>query len=59
MLAFGVGACSDHQDVTNIFIKGSDTEVNLALALAENYMEEYPNVSIAVTGSGSGSGIAA
>lgn len=59
MLAFGVSTYSDHEDVTNIFIKGSDTEVNLALALAENYMAGDPNVSITVNGGGSGSGIAA
>ncbi len=45
--------------VTNILIKGSDTEVNLALSLAESYMEHDPMVSIAVTGGGSGMGIAA
>lgn len=39
--------------------KGSDTLVNLALAWAERYREVDPNVSIAVTGGGSGTGIAA
>ncbi len=39
--------------------KGSDTIVNLALAWAEAYREVQPNVSIAVTGGGSGTGIAA
>ena len=39
--------------------KGSDTIVNLALAWAEKYQTEYPNVSISVTGGGSGTGIAA
>jgi phosphate transport system substrate-binding protein len=38
---------------------GSDTLVNLALAWAENYMGAYPDVNIAVTGGGSGTGIAA
>jgi len=38
--------------------KGSDTIVNLALAWAEYYQEQYPNVSISVTGGGSGTGIA-
>ncbi len=42
-----------------IVVKGSDTEVNLALALAETYMAKDPHVSIAVTGGGSGAGIAA
>ena len=41
-----------------IQIKGSDTIVNLSQKLAEVYMEKNPNVSIAVTGGGSGVGIA-
>lgn len=45
--------------VENICIKGSDTEVNVALSLAERFMEKEPRVSIAVTGGGSGTGIAA
>ncbi|MEW5957710.1 MAG: phosphate ABC transporter substrate-binding protein [Chloroflexota bacterium] len=39
--------------------KGSDTLVNLALAWAEKYRQLEPAVSIAVTGGGSGTGIAA
>ena len=39
--------------------KGSDTIVNLALAWAETYQAEYPDVRISVTGGGSGTGIAA
>src|SRR5690349_23519073 len=39
--------------------KGSDTIVNLALAWAERYQEENPDVRISVTGGGSGTGIAA
>lgn len=42
-----------------IQIKGSDTEVNLVQRLAEALMEKDPNVYIAVTGGGSGTGIAA
>lgn len=38
--------------------KGSDTLVNLALAWAEAYRAVQPNVSIAVTGGGTGTGIA-
>ena len=37
---------------------GSDTLVNLALAWAERYMSENPQVRISVTGGGSGTGIA-
>ncbi|MEJ2709360.1 MAG: phosphate ABC transporter substrate-binding protein [Anaerolineales bacterium] len=39
--------------------KGSDTIVNLALAWAERYQQLHPEVSISVTGGGSGTGIAA
>ncbi len=38
--------------------KGSDTIVNVALAWAEAYREVDPNVAVAVTGGGSGTGIA-
>src|SRR5215204_6313272 len=38
--------------------KGSDTIVNLALAWAEKYQSDHPNVRISVTGGGSGTGIA-
>ena len=38
--------------------KGSDTIVNLALGWAEKYQSLHPDVSIAVTGGGSGTGIA-
>jgi len=41
-----------------IRIKGSDTLINLVQRLAEVYMEENPNTAIAVTGGGSGVGIA-
>lgn len=43
---------------TYIENKGSDTIVNLALAWAERYQAEYPEVRISVTGGGSGTGIA-
>jgi phosphate transport system substrate-binding protein len=39
--------------------KGSDTMVNLALAWAEAYRMERPDAAIAVTGGGTGTGIAA
>ena len=44
---------------TSIQNKGSDTMVNLALAWAEAYGPIHPEVEIAVTGGGSGTGIAA
>ena len=65
---FGLRACGSHgsgasaggpaiaQTIEN---KGSDTLVNLALAWAETYTGERPDVRISVTGGGSGTGIAA
>ncbi len=50
---------SSTQASTYIENKGSDTIVNLALAWAERYQSEHPEVSISVTGGGSGTGIAA
>ena len=44
---------------TSIQNKGSDTLVNVALAWAETYGEIHPDIQIAVTGGGSGTGIAA
>jgi len=40
-------------------IKGSDTMVNLCQAWAEAFMARHPQVTVAVTGGGSGTGIAA
>ena len=39
-----------------IQIKGSDTIVNAAQKVAEEFMKEYPHVFVAVTGGGSGVG---
>lgn len=39
--------------------KGSDTMVNLALSWAEAYQAIHPDIDIAITGGGSGTGIAA
>jgi phosphate transport system substrate-binding protein len=50
---------SPPQPSTSIQNKGSDTMVNLALAWAERYQAEHPEVSLSVTGGGSGTGIAA
>jgi len=49
----GVASAKDN----SIQIKGSDTMVNLAQAWAERYMEKNPDIFIAVTGGGSGTGI--
>jgi phosphate transport system substrate-binding protein len=45
--------------VKSIENTGSDTLVNLALAWAETYMQQNPEVRISVTGGGTGTGIAA
>ncbi len=51
---------SSSQGTTGTIVnKGSDTIVNLALAWAEAYKGVEPKVDIAVTGGGSGTGIAA
>ncbi len=42
-----------------IQVKGSDTMVNLMSNLAEEYMKAHPGTMVAVTGGGSGTGIAA
>lgn len=52
-------AASDGARTRAIQNKGSDTMVNLALAWAETYRGIEPEVDIAVTGGGSGTGIAA
>lgn len=51
---FTITACSKH---SSIKMKGSDTEVNLAVNLAENYTKVNPDFSIAISGGGSGLGI--
>ena len=53
-------ACSrDGSDRAVIQNKGSDTLVNVAQAWAEEYAKVKPNVAVAVTGGGSGTGISA
>lgn len=55
----GSGTASNSQPEEYIQNKGSDTIVNLALAWAERYQSIHPEVSLSVTGGGSGTGIAA
>ena len=50
---------TDEVEKTVITIKGSDTMVNLSQKWAEEYMKLHPEVSIQVTGGGSGTGVAA
>jgi len=54
-----VSACSKNGNTLIIQNKGSDTIVNLAQAWAEEYKTVNPNVALAVSGGGSGTGIAA
>ncbi len=51
--------CSGAAQAEMLQIKGSDTMVNLVQRLAEAYMEQNPGRMLAVTGGGSGTGIAA
>jgi phosphate transport system substrate-binding protein len=53
------GPAESASPTTTIVNVGSDTMVNLALAWAEAYHELHPEISISVTGGGSGTGIAA
>jgi phosphate transport system substrate-binding protein len=53
------GQSSQPSTITTIENKGSDTIVNLALAWAERYQASHPEVNIAVTGGGTGTGISA
>ncbi len=59
MLFLGCKKKTDEVEKTVITIKGSDTMVNLAQKWAEEYMKLHPEVSIQVTGGGSGTGVAA
>ncbi|MEA3226038.1 MAG: substrate-binding domain-containing protein, partial [Planctomycetota bacterium] len=56
-LALVVAGSAQAEDMLQI--KGSDTLINLVQKLAEEYMAENPGSYIAVTGGGSGTGIAA
>ncbi|MFO7555090.1 MAG: PstS family phosphate ABC transporter substrate-binding protein [Desulfobacterales bacterium] len=67
VLLCGLLACREQRDdvtrspmsgTKTIENKGSDTLVNVALAWAEQYMQEHLKVRISVTGGGSGTGIA-
>jgi phosphate transport system substrate-binding protein len=57
MLVSGCGKRSGQSN--SLQIKGSDTMVNLGQAWAEEYMKQNPDISVAVTGGGSGTGITA
>lgn len=51
-----MGSCRP-SDRETYFIRGSDTEVNLVLSLGESFMDRHDDVSLAISGGGSGTGI--
>ena len=57
--AVALVACGGGEQRTLIQNKGSDTLVNVAQAWAEAYQQVHPTVVVAVSGGGSGTGIAA
>jgi phosphate transport system substrate-binding protein len=61
LLFVAIVACGGGSGPSRTLIqnKGSDTLVNVAQAWAENYATVNPNVAIAVTGGGSGTGFSA
>lgn len=58
VLFIGCKKKADEVEKTVITVKGSDTMVNLSQKWAEEYMKLHPDVTIQVTGGGSGTGIA-
>jgi len=62
ILAAGIAGCKDsvgpNEPAGFIQVKGSDTIVNAAQEVSEEFMKDYPHVFVAVTGGGSGVGIA-
>ena len=59
LVVIGCSRRDPASEKASLIIKGSDTMVNLLSNLAEHYMKDHPNVSVSVTGGGSGTGIAA
>jgi phosphate transport system substrate-binding protein len=60
LIAMTVTACSGGEQGSRTILqnKGSDTMVNVAQAWAETYRTVHPEVAVAVSGGGSGTGIA-
>ncbi len=62
LLTFAVFSLSNPlyaKNADSLQVKGSDTMVNLVQAWAEEYMKVHPELFVAVTGGGSGTGFAA
>ena len=61
-MTIALGGCGEKIDPNEpqgfVQTKGSDTMVNAVQMVAEEFMKEYPHVFVAVTGGGSGVGIA-
>lgn len=57
--ALALTACNKGEKKETLTVKGSDTMVILAQQWAEAYMRAHPDLTIQVTGGGSGTGIAA
>src|SRR3972149_2867075 len=62
LMAVLLGGCGENIDPNEpqgfIQAKGSDTMVNAVQMVTEEFMKEYPHIFVAVTGGGSGVGIA-
>ena len=62
ILAICASGCSESADPNEptgfIQVKGSDTIVNAAQMVSEEFMKQYPHVFVAITGGGTGVGIA-
>ncbi len=61
LMFFVIGCCEQlepNEPAGFIQVKGSDTLVNAEQKVAEEFMKEYPHIFVAVTGGGSGVGIA-
>jgi phosphate transport system substrate-binding protein len=60
--AVALGGCGERIDPNEpqgfIQTKGSDTMVNAVQMVAEEFMKEYPHIFVAITGGGSGVGLA-
>jgi len=59
LFSFTIFSGCANKNKTRISIKGSDTMLNFVQLAAEKYMAENKNVSISLSGGGSGTGIAA
>ncbi|MFH1856751.1 MAG: phosphate ABC transporter substrate-binding protein [Candidatus Omnitrophota bacterium] len=58
LMLLGLLFCVSAKAEEMIQVKGSDTMVNLVQSWAESFMGEHPDAFVAVTGGGSGTGIA-